>query len=84
MTLQKIADYAMDYLDSKGIAAEYEIKRMTIPILWADIEYAMLFIEFNGGKSMIIRGESFDSVKFRIDELLSNRVNHRGGIGGRC
>lgn len=25
MTLQEIADYSMDYLDSKGIAAEYEI-----------------------------------------------------------
>ena len=25
MTLQEIADYAMDYLDSKGIAAEYEM-----------------------------------------------------------
>ena len=25
MTLQKIADYAMNYLDSKGIAADYSI-----------------------------------------------------------
>ena len=25
MTLQEIADYAMDYLDSKGVAAEYDI-----------------------------------------------------------
>lgn len=25
MTLQQIADYAMEYLDSKGVAAEYDI-----------------------------------------------------------
>lgn len=26
MTLQQIADYAMEYLDSKGVAAEYFIR----------------------------------------------------------
>lgn len=32
MTLQQIADYAMEYLDSKGVAAEYIIKYMHLEI----------------------------------------------------
>ena len=36
MTLQEIADYAMDYLDSKGIAAEYEITSGAVKIFFND------------------------------------------------
>ena len=32
MTLQEIADYAMDYLDGKGIAADYEITSTDVKI----------------------------------------------------
>lgn len=32
MTLQEIADYAMRYLDSKGVAAEYDVYEVEKPL----------------------------------------------------
>lgn len=36
MTLQQIAQEAMDYLDSAGVAADYEIKYMHLQIFTDD------------------------------------------------
>ena len=46
MTPQEIADYAMDYLDSKGIAAEYEISRWHVKVCIDDC-----VVLFFGGES---------------------------------
>lgn len=35
MTLQQIADYAMEYLDGKGVAADYEIVKEFIEVTYA-------------------------------------------------
>ena len=71
MTLQQMADYAMDYLDSKGIAAEYEISHIPFPILFNPIVISVLVIEFNERKIRAADGENFDSVKCKIDAVLS-------------
>lgn len=42
MTLQEIADYAMDYLDSKGIAADYDVFDDHIVVYFKDVSCAFV------------------------------------------
>ena len=66
MTLQEIADYAMDYLDSKGIAADYEIND----------SYTEVFNPFTGEtqriKYKIVAIHLLDS-DFELNSLYSKR-----------
>ena len=50
MTPQEIADYAMDYLDSKGIAAEYE---MTSYVVYVCVKGSLLIFQEGENKNDI-------------------------------
>ena len=43
MTLQEIADYAMDYLDSKGIAAEYDVFDDYVTVYFEDLSCSFVY-----------------------------------------
>ena len=58
MTLQQIADCAMNYLDSKGIAAEYLL------------EFDILVISFIFFKIEFVAGASDEYIKSYIDSTL--------------
>ena len=58
MTLQQIADYAMDYLDSKGIAAEYLL------------DFDILVISFIFFRIEFVAGASAEYIKRYIDSTL--------------
>lgn len=61
MTLQEIADYAMDYLDSKGIAAEYDI-----------YDNCRVKVFFNRSSIVFVVGDNEDSIKHWIDYLIKS------------
>lgn len=58
MTLQEIADYAMDYLDSKGIAAEYFLRS------------EILNVTTDNGYILFCAGCDEDYVKEMVDKHL--------------
>ena len=58
MTLQEIADYAMDYLDTKGVAAEYEIDDHSVNV------------HFKGSICFIHESATMEFIKAWLDELI--------------
>ena len=58
MTLQEIADYAMDYLDSKGISAEYEITTDNVKVY------------FNESLCWLNKNESKGSIEAWLDAFI--------------
>lgn len=61
MTLQQIADYAMEYLHGKGIPAEYDIFNDHVIVYFNDLSCAFVSTAAKA------------SVKGWIDSLIKNR-----------
>lgn len=63
MTLQQIADYAMEYLHDKDIAAEYDI-----------YDNDRVRVSFNRSSVGFGAGDNEDSIKYWIDYLIKSRT----------
>ena len=66
MTLQQIADYAMEYLDSKGVAADYDIydnNRVRVLFLRCSVRFGL------EDDDVTIRHWIDHTVMFRFSEI---------------
>lgn len=74
MAIQEIADYAMEYLDAKGIPAE-----------WVSENDENILISFNDSFLNLKHAADFRSIKYAIDYKITNAKNkdeHKKNMDG--
>jgi hypothetical protein len=79
MTLEQIAQQAMDYLDSVGVAADYEIYNDLVRVITEDIEWAYFYFEcdemMEDIKTEYPESKERREMRMRIDKEIKMRID---------